>query len=190
MNEADLKRFIKQEIRTTLNVLLTAAAGTNDNQTEQVQDLFVGMDGINGVPVMHPFGISSRAPSGTTSIVGRVGDHYGNRLVMGHRDAKRPDSGSGEVVLYDAYGHIVYLSQSKIQIGSKSASEPFVLGLVFQKLMSQLLQLLSTHTHITTVPGSATTNPQEFQQFLDMKLSPVDDKLVLSDEIFGEKGGS
>lgn len=189
MDEALLRRLIKQEIRTQMNVLLFGAAGKNDNQTEQIQGMFPGMDGIDSRPVMHPFGISSRAPSGTTSVIGRMGEHFGNRTVLGHRDANRPTTDSGETILYDAYGHIVYLSKSKIQLGSKGAAEPFVLGLVYQALESKLIQLIAQHTHISNVPGGQSSIPNEFQKFLDLKASPVDDSLILSDEIFGEKGG-
>lgn len=187
MTDSEIRRIIRDEIKQQVNILLFGSAGTNTPTGEDIDSLFPGMPTISNRPIMHPFGISSRAPAGTIQVIGRMGDHAGNRTVLGHRDSKRPAGDVGETFLYDAYGHEIYLSKEKIQIGSKAADEPFVLGLVFQKMMDDLIQLIAMHTHITTVPGVNTTPPNEAPQFLQIKASPIDDKLILSDEIFGEK---
>lgn len=190
MTESDIRRLINAEVKRQVNILLFGAAGSNTNQSEDIDQMFPGMPTIAARPVMHPYGVSSRAPAGTIQVVGRMGEHIGNRTVLGHRDANRPTGNVGESFLYDAYGHIVYLSEDKIQIGSKGADEPFVLGNVFKAMMDTLLEILMEHQHITTVPGVQTTppSPDFLTRFQAVKQSPIDDKLILSDEIFGEKG--
>lgn len=184
MMDGQIRRFIQEEIKRQMNIILNSETGQTTESTETIQNLFPGMPSIPDRPVSHTYGISSRAPQGTISVVARVGDHFGNRMVIGHRDKNRPTLNEGETILYDAYGHIVYCSQSKIQIGSKGASEPFVLGNVLQSLLSQFLQLVANHTHSNFLIGP----PDQSGQFTALKSSPVDDGAIKSDEIFGEKG--
>lgn len=177
MNDPEIRRYIKQEIARALTVLLPAETGTTDStaQVEDVDSMFAGLPTLPLRPVVHPYGLVSRAPKGTASIVGKLGDHPGNRFVLGHRDKARPTvAEEGEVKLYNQQGEIVYLKKdgtvlisSKIQLGSEAADEPLVLGNVLKDLLVDILTTLktqadqlsslatdiSTHQHPTAAPG-------------------------------------
>lgn len=139
MIDSEILRAIRQEIKKHVNVILPGEAGTNTVESEDIQNLYPSMPQIPQRPVMHPYGVVSRAPKGTIQVTGRVGDHPGARVVMGHRDNKRPTLESGETILYDQFGHIVYLSKTKMQFGSKASDEPMVLGNVNLEFMGKLL---------------------------------------------------
>lgn len=189
MTDAEMMRFIREEIKKQLNVILSGKAGTNTIQTEDIEEMFPGMPTIPGRPIMHPFGISSRAPRGTIQVTARAGEHTGNRMVLGHRDKSRPACQAGELVLYNAHGQQIRLENGEIKIGSASSSEPFVLGLVFQKFAQDLLTMFKDHKHMVTAPGAFTAalDPATIQKEIELKASPIDDKAILSDLIMGEK---
>lgn len=162
------RKFIITEIEKRINIILSGKSGLNTVESESILDLFPGMPEIEKRPVMHPFGMASRAPSGTLQVTGRQGEHVGNRLVLGHRDAIRPqDLESGESVIYSSDGKTVlksiYVKSDKITIGSTSSSDNLLLGKTFteETLTNLLLQLIdlvdklmtqretdSTHNHI------------------------------------------
>lgn len=185
--DSELTRFIRQEIARQLNAILSGQAGKNDQFSETISNLFPGMPDIPSRPVMHPYGLSSRAPQGTLSVIGRMGEHTGNRMVLGHRDKNRPSLSEGEAILYNEFGQRVYLKNGKILIGSKSSSEPFVLGNIFKTMMDNLLTAILNHTHQSNVPSAPTGTPLNSPDFQAIKTSPIDDSAILSDEIFGEK---
>lgn len=187
MNDADQTRFIKQEIERQLNVILTGSAGANDQFKETISNQFPGMPDIPDRPVMHPYGLASRAPRGTLSVTARMGEHIGNRMTIGHRDKNRPELAEGEAILYNQFGQQIYLKEGEIHIGSKAADEPFVLGNVFKTMMDALLQAVLAHTHQSNVPSAPTGPPLNAPAFQAIKDSPIDDGAILSDEIFGEK---
>lgn len=188
--DSELARYIKNEIGRQLNVILTGEASTNTHLIETISKQFPGMPDIPDRPVMHPYGVSSRAPRGTLSVTARMGEHTGNRMVIGHRDKNRPELEEGEVILYNQFGQQIYLQDGEIHIGSKSASEPFVLGNVFQTMMNSLLAAIQSHTHLSTPPATPTGVPINAAAFAAIQASPIGDSAILSDEIFGEKGAS
>lgn len=194
IDRSELIKIIRQEIAKATNIILSGQAGSNTEQIETIDNLFPGMPSVNDRPVMHPFGISSRAPAGTISVNGRMGDHPGNRVVLGHRDKGRPQIDSGEVMLYNSSGEQIYVKHGdiiftgpKVHIGSQSADEPFVLGLVFRQFADNLLQLLFDHAHITGAPGGTTSAPINQLQFEELRQDPILSNAILSDKIFGEK---
>lgn len=196
MMDAEAVRFVRQEIERQLNVILTGSAGATDQFKETISNQFPGMPDIPGRPVMHPYGLVSRAPQGTLSVTGRMGEHVGNRMVLGHRDKNRPSLAEGEVMLYNEFGQQMYvkngnviLNAKKVSLGSAAAAEPFVLGNVFQAMMETVLEAIATHTHASNVPSAPTSPPLNAAVFEAQKASPVADKVILSDEIFGEKSG-
>ena len=149
-----------------------------------------GMPTVTKRPVVQPFGLASNAPDDTVSVVGRVGEHFGARYVLGHRDQNKPKfQATGETVLYNAFGQQIYLSNGKIQIGTKSSAEPLVLGNVFKTMMDTLLTQLAEHTHIGNL-GYNTSPPNNAEEFVQLQESPIDDKSILSNVSFTEKGGS
>lgn len=133
MTDPDIIRFIRTEIAKQLNVILSGVAGTTTKESEDIEQLFPGMATITSRPVMHPYGISSRAPKGTISVVGRQGEHYGNRLVLGHRDKNRPEVQEGEVFLYNEHGGIIRLKKEGLDIERNGV-----------ELLEQLIKLLTT----------------------------------------------
>lgn len=193
--DGDQIRFIREEIKRQINIIINSETGTTTSQTEVIQNLFPGMPNTEARPVVHPYGLVSRATQGTISVTSKTGDHPGNRMVLGHRDKSRPDLDEGEVMLYNSTGEQIYVKHGdiiftgpKVHIGSKDAKEPFVLGLVFQKFTDTMLQLIEQHTHITSAPGALTSEPTNQLQFTQIRLDPIENSNILSDKIFGEKG--
>jgi len=139
MINPEILRYIQDEIRRQMNTILTGEAGTNTQEVEDIDNMYHSMPTVKTRPVMHPYGISSRAPKGTASVIGKIGDHVGAKIVLGHRDKNRPTLNEGEVILYDANGHVVYLSETKMQFGSKTSDEPMLLGNVTVEFLTNVL---------------------------------------------------
>jgi phage gp45-like len=100
-------KFIRDEIKRQINIVLGGTSGANDStQTETIRALYAGMPDIPDRPVMHPSGFASRAPAGTIQVTTRVGPSPENRLVMGHRDVLRANLGlqPGESMIYGSNG--------------------------------------------------------------------------------------
>lgn len=115
--DAETRRFIHEEIKKNLNILLFGAAGENNEQVEVIDQMFPGMPGIADRPVISSYGIASRAPKGTISVNARVGDHYGSRVVLGHRDKDKPiDLEEGDVAVYNMGKMQVRLANNRIRI--------------------------------------------------------------------------
>lgn len=116
MNDGDTVRFIREEIRRNLNIILSAVAGaTDETTTEVIDNLFPGMTSLEPRPVMHPYGFVSRAKQKTVSVVAKTGEHPGSRMVIGHRDAMRPDiEAEGEVMLYNSDGQQFYMKNGEL----------------------------------------------------------------------------
>ncbi len=119
MHDAEMVRAVRQEVARQLNVILSGQAGENTAEKETIDNLFPGSPSIKDRPVMHPFGFVSRATKGTISVVGRQGASPENRLVLGHRDPKRPtDLEEGEALLYASDGETVISRVSAKQDGA------------------------------------------------------------------------
>jgi hypothetical protein len=186
-----------------MQVILSGVTDGNTNQTESIGQLYPGMPTIENRPVVHPYGLVSRAPNGTIQCNARQGEHM-NWIVIGHRDSKRPQLAQGEVMLYNELGEKIYVSKGTVRtttpkivdeagdvrIGSESANENFVLGKVFKKFAQDLLQQLAAETHVSGLPGYPTSVPQNAAQYNALKATPINDNAILSDKIFGEKGGN
>ncbi len=142
MLDAETRKFIKQEIARSMNVILAGQTGSTPNvETETLNDLFPGMPAITNRPVMHPYGMASRAPKGTINVVGRHGENFGNRLILGHRDKNRPqDLNEGECVLYNQYGQKIYVRNQQIQIGSENSEQQAVLGNILAEFLTNVLR--------------------------------------------------
>lgn len=186
MTESEIINLIRAEVRKQMNAVLYGLSGNNDQQTEDIASLYPGASTFPSRPVMHPYGISSRAPGNTTQVVARIGEHPGNRMVLGHRDGARPSLNQGETILYNQFGQQIYLENGKIHVGSKSSASPMVLGDIFKTMMDNLLQAIASHTHLGNL-GFPTGVPQNASAFTAIQASPVDDKAILSDHVFTEK---
>src|SRR6516165_6047056 len=100
MMDAELLRVIRKEVARQVNIILAGNSSNASNISEDVNNLYPGMPQIPQRPVMHPYGLVSASPDGTTQVTARVGDHPGNRMILGHRDPARPSVNKGEVQLY------------------------------------------------------------------------------------------
>lgn len=106
---------VRKLIRRELNILLYAQTGTTTSKGEIIEQLYPGMPNTETRPRIQPYGVSSRAPRGTISFTARVGDHPGNRVILGHQHNDRPDPNAGGTILYDAHGHQIKLQEEGME---------------------------------------------------------------------------
>lgn len=118
-------RKIRNEIKTQLNIILSGSAGANDSiENETINSLYPGTPPIAARPLMHPYGLVSRAPESTIQVTARQGADATNRMVLGHRDKLRAALGldEGETCIYSSDGETilskVLLSNSKGIVGT------------------------------------------------------------------------
>lgn len=175
----EIRKFIQDEVKKQVNIILSGQAGANTQFVETIDNLFPGMPSILNRPVLHPYGYVSRAPQGTLSVTARMGDHAGNRMVIGHRDANRPAVGPGESAIYNVNGYEVRLAAGTVQIGKNGTFETAVVGDTLVTLLSQLLDLLATHTHIGNL-GAPTSPPQQASDFTQLKSDFVANERILA----------
>lgn len=156
MNESELKRLIRDEIKIAMQVISSGSAGDNSKlTTEDIQALFPGLPIIPGRPIIRPYGFMSRAPTGTISATAQQGDHPGNKITLGHRDAKVPSVGVGEIKVYNVNGYTIYLSSTAIMIGNGSTFSTAVLGEALATLINSLITAITSHTHMFNyIPGT------------------------------------
>jgi len=163
--DPDISRFIRSEIRREVNIILTGVAGSSDPTkfTQDIEQIFPGADTITDRPVAHPYGFVSQAPRGTLQVVARQGEHPGNRLVIGHRDADRPsDIDDGTAKMYSVAGYQVYVGSDGVYVGKDSADKPLLLGEASNEFFSALLDLLIAHVH--PGPGAPSDKSADFTQ--------------------------
>lgn len=132
MISSELQRHLREEIKKQVITILSGEAGGGDAETETINNMFPGMPGITKRPVMHPFGFASRAPKKTIQVVGKQGNTPENRIVLGHRDARRPtDLAEGDSAIYSSDGKTV-LAYFKIKVDEIHFSTGKGLGVVGQ----------------------------------------------------------
>ena len=186
MKEADIKALIRKEVREVLAPVLMALVVSNKDNNRTTAQRMPSEPAINNLRNIQPYGHSSRAPAGTSCLVAPIANDPTHLNMLGHFDSNRPTTNDGESILYDAYGHIIYLSQTKMQFGSKASANPMMLGDIVQACLSQFLELTANHVHIGNL-GYNTSIPQTSSDFLALKSSPVDDSKIISDKCFTEK---
>lgn len=159
--DAETTRFIREEIKRQMDVILSGESGENDKVVnEDIQNMYPGMPTILSRPVMHPYGYVSRAPKKTLQVIGKQGEHLGNRVVLGHRDGDRPiDLKEGEGATYSSEFYQVRVSNDKIRIGQSTdgtdtgyagqtcftiSNESGSEGFTFQTKQGSLIQLSPT----------------------------------------------
>lgn len=184
MMDADLKRLIQQMIKKELNVILTAQVVSNDHKTETISDHYPGADPIPKVSVMAPYGMVSRAPKGTKSVVARHGNDPANRLVIGHRDETRPkDLDEGEWMAYSIGEMKIKVGKDKIQVGQGDTYEVLPVGEKLAELLGKIIDLLQQHTHIGNL-GYPTSAANEAAQIALLKA-----QYITNEKILAKKGG-
>ncbi len=189
MIDGETVAFIRQEIKRQVNIVIAGLSGNNNSIAEDINSQYPGSPTVPLRPVMHPYGLVSRAPSQTVQVVARVGDHPGNRMVLGHRDAARPSLNQGETILYNQFGQQIYLENGKIHIGTKATSDPAVLGNELKAYILAELGWLKTHTHITSAPGAPTSVPVQVSDLDEIQANNIDNEKILSKLVFIDPGG-
>lgn len=176
MNEAELKRWVRDEIQRQLIVIQNASAGGSDGQKETIDNLYPGSPSIPDRPIMHPFGFVSRATKKVISVVGKIGADPSNRMVLGHRDSKRPaDLEEGESAIYSEAGYQLRAMLDGIRVVKGSNKHPLLLGDLVITFLGALTDLVIAHTH--GPPGTPPTNAPDFVQ---LKTENLANKTLLS----------
>lgn len=210
MTEADLIKTIRQVVRREIaQMMLCTVTSTEDQYTGSMQR-FANEGEIENLRQMKPFGLASRAPSGTTSIAAPIAGDPTHLIMLSEFDpGNRPDIDEGETALYAMpLKQTVYLDkQGNINVGSLDSDEPLVLGNVLQSFCDELMDIIKTALQaivtgpvaITTTPGNpAPTNPvlisalnNALAQLAVAKSQYVDTTATnfLSLKNFTEKGG-
>lgn len=184
MMDPEVISFIRREIARHMNIILSGQSGTNTKDFETIENLLPGMPNIVNRPVMHPYGLVSRAPRGTIQVTARQGENPGNRMVLGHRDQKKPDVKQGEVMIYNQFGKAIYVAESKVHLGIKDAANPAVLGKELKAFLIAIINTIVSHTHTTTVPGSQTGPNTQGPDLTQKLLEDVQSDKMFSDLVF------
>lgn len=183
MNDAELKRYIHNEIRTALQIITSGSAGANAVTTEDINSLAPGMPTMPRRPIMHPYGFISRAPKGTISVTAQQGDHPGNKLTLGHRDANPPGVDEGESAVYSVGGYRLVAKNGELFVGKGGELEHVVVGETLKAFLLGLLDLLIAHQHIGNL-GYNTSAPVTAEQFEELKADYIE-----NDKILAKDGG-
>lgn len=186
MTESEIRKLIRQVVQETIAPILLASVTKNENSLRTNFKYFASAGEIPDVRNIQPFGVSSRAPVGTNALVVPIDGNQTHLVIVGNHDADKPTTDDGETILYDAYGHVVYLSQTKMQFGSKTSSENMVLGKVFKQFADNLLTALQAETHLGNL-GFPTSPPVNAATYAALQTSPIQDDAILSDKAFTEK---
>lgn len=188
MTESEIRGLIREEIQRSMGLLLYALTGEGGLNDTDISALYPGGKVIEDLPTVYPFGIHSNVPRETVALIGRIGEHVGNRIVMGHRDAQRPniELEEGETVIYSRGGRRIVVRNEEIFIGTEGAEEPLVLGAALSSLLSTVLDALSSHVHTNGNMGGPTGTPTNASVYSSAK-SEVDSGNIVSDSNFTEK---
>lgn len=188
MIEAELLREIRNEIKKQVQIILSGQAGNNDQFSETINNLLPGMDGIPARPVMHPYGISSRAPEGTIQVTARQGEHPGNRLILGHRDAGRPQLNQGEVILYNQFGQQIYLEKGKVHVGTRTTTNPAPVGNELLAMLTEFINDYKAHQHIGNLGAPTPLMAPDVTKAEDLLANHITNKKIVSKSVFVNEG--
>ena len=183
--DAETRKFIRDEIRLALAPIILGNIISNESSLRSTVQRTASDSGMENVRNILPYGISSRAPAKTTALIVPMAGDTTHPLLVGHFDETRPELNDGESAVYDAHGHVVFLSSSKMQFGSKNSANPMMLGDLVQQLLSDLIEKIATHQHLGNL-GYATGTPINQAEFEALKASPVDDGSLVSTKAFTE----
>lgn len=184
MIDPDTRRFIQHEIKRQMQTITSGRAGTNTVTSQDIDDIMPGHPAIQGRPIMHPYGMVSRAPRGTIAVTAQQGEHPGNKLTLGHRDASPPDVEVGETAIYSVGKFTVKCAGDQVQVGKDGEYETMVVGDTLKQLLVELITLLTTHTHLVTAPGAPSGPPDQAAQF-----QQLDTDYLSNDKILAKDGG-
>lgn len=181
MIDAELRRYVDKIIENKLNIILNGVTGNTTITTETINQMFPGQDGIKDRPIMHPFGFVSRAKQGSLSVVARMGEHPGNRIILGHRDKDRPPVAEGEAAVYSRDGYAVRVENGKIQVGKGDLFQTVVMGEDLEAVLIAMLEAIIAHTHLGNL-GFQTSAPLNAATFQEIQTEQVEDGKLLAKE--------
>ena len=186
MTDSEIRSMIRREIKEVLAPILMATLVSNESSLRSSASRFKGDSPVGNLRNIQPFGFSSRAPANTDCLIIPVAGDPSHLNMVGHFDKTRPEvDADGQSIMYDAFGHIIFLSENKMQFGSKSSLNPMMLGDIVQNLLSNFLDKTATHLHTGNL-GYLTTAPTNAEDFENLKSSPVDDGKIISHKCFTE----
>ena len=169
MMTPEMLRVVREEVRRQVNIILSGESSNSKVMSEDIQNLYPGMPGIPGRPVLHPYGYASRAPKGTISVTARQGDHPGNRVVLGHRAADRPtDLNAGESAVYSFGGYEMRFQNDSIMLGKDGTWQTAVLGEALTGILQAIVSQYNSHFHTGNL-GAPTTPPTTPMQVTDLE---------------------
>lgn len=187
MMDGEMTRFIREEIKKQVNIIISGLSGNNDQFSEDLTP-YPGAPSMPLRPVMHPYGLVSRAPSQTLQVVARAGDHPANRMVLGHRDANRPKLNQGEVQLYNQFGQAIYLKSGEVHIGIAGTDNPVPTG---NELLAMLLEFVAdykVHQHIGNLGAPTPLMEADVVAADELKANHLDNKKIVSKYVFVDHG--
>jgi hypothetical protein len=185
MTEAELIKFIRQVVREEFAPVAMATIVANATQLRSTFQRTSSDSRFPNARSIQPYGYASRAPTGTECLAVPVGGNASHVNIVGHFDSARPLVSDGETLLYDANGHAVYLSTTKVQIGTMIASHPVPLGDILKTALNDLLEAIISHQHMGNL-GYPTGTPMNSSAFSAIKSSPVGDDSMNSSLVFTE----
>lgn len=109
MDQNDLLRRIRQMIRTEIARTLLGSITTTDNSFLTSVKRFSTDSEMGGLRLIRPYGIASRPPKGTNTVVHPNNGDPTHLISLGDFDLNRPIIESNEVCLYSSGGQIVYM---------------------------------------------------------------------------------
>lgn len=175
MITSELRKIIRDEVRSQITVLTFGQSGENGVNIETIENMFPGSPSIKDRPIMHPFGFVSRAVRGVISVVGKVGNDPSNRMTLGHRDANKPEVDEGEASIYSSEGYQLKAMLDGIRLAKGDKQFALLLGDDVITFLGELVDLISTHTH-----GAPGTPPSQASQFVQLKTQNLQGKTMLS----------
>lgn len=179
MSDPALRRMVQVEVMKALQIITSGSAGNNTTTTEDINSLFAGMPSIPARPIMHPYGFISRATKGTISVTAQQGNHPGNKMTLGHRDAKAPDVGVGESAVYSDAGYVMKVENGEIKIGKGGDFETVVVGDTLKTLLITIIDAIVAHNHLGNL-SAPTGPPINAADFTAAKADFVDNDKILS----------
>lgn len=183
MLDADDVRFIREEIGRQVGIILTGQTQNSAANHSDIINMFAGMPAIEKKPTIFPYGYASVAPDNVQAIIGRMGSHFGNRIILGHRAADRPtDLAKGEAAVYSVGGYSIRVKNGSVQVGKGGVYETQVVGETLAQALSALISALASHTHMYDDAGSpsVTQPPQNASAITNVSSNFIDNGKILA----------
>ena len=182
MIDPDTQRFIIKEIEKRMNLITGGQAGANTETTQNIDNVYAGHPTMEERPIMHPYGMVSRAPRGTLAVTAQQGSHPGNKMTLGHRNAKPPTVAEGESALYSRDGFTFKVENGQILFGKSGDFETVAVGDTLKTLLIAIIDAIIAHDHLGNL-GYPTSTVRIPTPFTDAKANFLEnDKILAKDD--------